>query len=145
MNKKIKTILAVSIAFNIVFASFFLGNIFKKHKPGNFMKYKEKQIISVLPKEKQILAKEVFEKLEKIRNENFENSKSDLAEIEKIVTDQNFDQKLFLEKMKGFHELHEKEKAICNREIATFLENLNQDERKKVVEQFKKSMKGFRR
>lgn len=145
MNKKTKVILISSLALNIVFISFHLGHMLKKHKPGGFMRHKEKEIISVLSKENQELAKETFEKLAKIREENFEDSKEDLSEIEKIVTAKDFNQQLFLEKMNKFHGKHQEEKTASNLEIAGFLSKINQDERIKIVEQFKKSMKGFKR
>lgn len=117
-----------------------------KHKgPKSFMEFREKQIISALPQEKQSLAKETFAKLYAIREENFKNSKGELLEIEKIVIAEKFDEKLFVIKMQNFRKSQDEGKAICNQEIAKFLSQLNQNEREKLVEQFKKTMKEFRR
>ena len=95
MNKKVKLILFLSIILNIVLLSFQLGCGFASSSPEKRIQKKQGKIIAVLSDDKKQLARETFEKLNKIREKKFASFREELKKVKPIIVAPNFDEKVF--------------------------------------------------
>jgi len=137
MNRRVKTTFIFSIILNIAFISLYLGQILGFISPKNMMRYKEKKIIATVSSENKKSAHEFINHLRDIRRKEFEKSDQKLNELEEIVISKDFNKQLFLKKMEEFGEIKEEVREKSDEEIAEFLDKLNQNDRKKIVEELK--------
>ncbi len=143
MNKKFKIILGSSLSLNLLLLGFLLGHSFgiKRPMPHFGMQHfrqKEENLVRVLPQEKQQEAREVFKQMKELRQSSFKNSKSDLQEVEKIVTAEIFDQQKFLEAFSKFDSSMINVKRESDVIVAKFLSSLSKEDREKLLIQVKK-------
>ncbi len=135
MNKKI--FLSISLALNIILIGLIAAHMLGIIKPPHHKLGFEKKLIATLPQEKQKTAEEVFDKIEKIHRDNFAKNKESLHEAENVVTAEKFDKTKFLSAMAKTEGNMIAVKKESNKILAEFLASLTQDERKKLVEEFK--------
>ncbi len=146
MNKKIKITLFISLALNLVLAGFVGGYLFGHKKPMKGMKdfgKREEAMINSLPESKREEAKEILKQSKEARFKGFKETKSLLAEIEKITIAEKFDQEKFLDHLEKFDDRISDSKEESNEAIAKFLGTLNKEERVKLVEEIKKNHRLF--
>lgn len=145
MNKKVKIILLISIALNLLFVSFHLGRVLGIVKPPRphfreMMKQREHELISTLPSEKQELAEQTFKNLRKLRRDNFAEMKKQIEIIEEVTTQRKFSKEQFLNEMTKLNYTSNTMREKSNLEIAELLSKLTRKERTELAEKVKQQM-----
>ena len=150
MNKKVKIILLISIALNLLFVSFHLGRVLGFVKPPrpNFkeiMHKREQDVISVLPPRKQELALQSFNNLRSLRKSNFLEIRKQMRAVEQTVIQRKFNKEAFLNEMTKLNYTSNMMRERSNLEIAEFLSKLTRKERIAIVAKTKQQMRMFKK
>jgi len=139
MNTKVKLFLYLSLVVNIVLLGYISGHFFKHNlSPEDKMQHHREAVLSQLPEAKRALASNIFDQL-KAKHDLY-SAQIDTAKdnVEAELTKDVFDKDAFKKSMAELNDLNGKMKDDAANSIADLAAELTPEERKMVVEQFKK-------
>lgn len=148
MNKKLKIVLLVSLAVNLIMFGFLIGNAGKRHlhpenayeKPIRDHESRDKgplrRVISHLPDEQKATAKQEMKQLRKQNKETHEALRELRRELKSAVDTEPFDQEKFVESTKQIRQLKNRIERRHTQFIAKVLAQLPPEKRAKAMRQF---------
>lgn len=145
MNKKLKIVLMVSLAINLIMLGFFIGNAGKRHLHPEYVYEKEQKrvekgplmrVLSHLPAEQKDQAKKELKQLREKNKETRQTMRQLREELKELVSVEPFQQDQFMDKTQQIRQLKNQLERRHTRYIAKILAQLPEEKRVKAMRYF---------